>query len=92
MGCDFGKLFEVKFSALSEVSKLLKEQSYGLTRQICKIAHETDQNIPTYKAVYRIVRELPKDLLVLAHEGTQQEARCRYPLVSCSRCWKDFPS
>jgi putative transposase len=46
----------------------------ALHRQICKIAHETDQNIPTYKAVYRIVRELPKDLLVLAHEGTKAYA------------------
>jgi putative transposase len=46
----------------------------ALHLQICKIAHETDQNIPTYKAVYRIVRALPKDLLVLAHEGTKAYA------------------
>jgi putative transposase len=46
----------------------------ALHRQICKIAQETDQNIPTYKAVYRIVSELPKDLLVLAHEGAKAYA------------------
>ena len=39
-----------------------------------KIAHKTDQSIPTYKAIYRIVRGLPKDLLVLAHEGTKAYA------------------
>ena len=46
----------------------------ALHRQICKIAGERRENTPTYKAVYRIVRELPKDLLVLAHEGTKAYA------------------
>jgi hypothetical protein len=32
-------------------------------RRICKIADERAENIPTYAAVYRIVRELPKDLV-----------------------------
>jgi putative transposase len=46
----------------------------ALHRQICKVAHEMDQNLPTYKAVYRIVHGLPKDLLMLAHEGTKAYA------------------
>src|SRR3979411_2219166 len=46
----------------------------ALHRQICKIAEQTGMNIPTYKAVYRVVRELPKDLLILAHEGTKAYA------------------
>ena len=56
----------------------------ALHRQICKIAPETDQNVPTYKAVYRIVRELPKDLLVLAHEGTKAYAEA-FDLIHRSR-------
>jgi hypothetical protein len=46
----------------------------SLARKICKIADERRENTPTYKAVYRIVRELPKGLLVLAHEGTKAYA------------------
>ena len=46
----------------------------ALHRQICKIAQQRGVNIPTYKAVYRIVRELPKDLVTLAHEGTKAYA------------------
>src|SRR6266436_4683760 len=38
----------------------------ALHRQICKIAQRRGENIPTYKAVYRIVRDLPKDLLTVA--------------------------
>jgi hypothetical protein len=46
----------------------------ALHRQICKIARKRGENSPTYKAVYRIVRELPKDLLILAHEGAKAYA------------------
>ena len=46
----------------------------ALHRQICKIAQQRGVNIPTYKAVYRIVRELPKDLVTLAYEGTKAYA------------------
>src|SRR6266446_1207133 len=38
----------------------------ALHRQICKIAQRRGENIPTYKAVYRIVRDLPKHLLTVA--------------------------
>jgi hypothetical protein len=60
----------------------------ALHRQICKIAGERRENIPTCKAVYRIVRELPKDLVTLAHEGTTlaiSEAACQFG--SCAK-WK----
>jgi putative transposase len=43
----------------------------ALHRQLCKIAKPRGVNTPTYKAVYRIVRELPKDLVMLAQEGTK---------------------
>jgi putative transposase len=46
----------------------------ALHRQICKIAQKRGENSPTYKAVYRIVRELPKDLVMLAHEGAKAYA------------------
>jgi putative transposase len=46
----------------------------ALHRRICKIADGKGENIPTYKAVYRIVRELAKDLSMLAHEGTKTYA------------------
>jgi putative transposase len=46
----------------------------ALHRQICKIAQRRGENIPTYKAVYRIARDLPKDLLTLAHEGAKAYA------------------
>ena len=42
-----------------------------LYRQICRIAQDRGENVPNYKAVYRVVRELPKDLVMLAHEGTK---------------------
>ena len=46
----------------------------ALHRQICKIAQQRGVNTPTYKMVYRIVSELPKDLVMLADEGTKAYA------------------
>jgi putative transposase len=52
----------------------------ALHRQICKIAQQRDVNTATYKVVYRIVRELSKDLVMLAHEGTRAYAALPAPL------------
>ena len=43
-----------------------------LFRQICRIARDRGENVPNYKAVYRVVRNLPADLVMLAHEGTKE--------------------
>jgi putative transposase len=43
----------------------------ALHRQLCRIAVERGQPAPNYKAVYRVVRHLPADLVMLAHEGSK---------------------
>jgi putative transposase len=43
----------------------------ALHRQLCRIAVERGQPAPSYKAVYRVVRHLPADLVMLAHEGSK---------------------
>ena len=42
-----------------------------LYRQICRIAQDNGELVPSYKTVYRIIRNLPKDLMTLAHKGTR---------------------
>jgi hypothetical protein len=39
----------------------------ALHRQIFRIAQTIGEKIPTYKAVYRIIHELPKDWQVAFH-------------------------
>ena len=43
----------------------------ALHRHIARIAKERGEPVPNYFAVYRIVRELPADLVSLAHEGSK---------------------
>jgi putative transposase len=43
----------------------------ALHRQLHRIAIERGQPVPNYKAVYRVVRHLPADLVMLAHEGSK---------------------
>jgi putative transposase len=40
-----------------------------LHRQVCRIAKAQGEDAPTYKTVYRVIRQLPADLVMLAHEG-----------------------
>jgi putative transposase len=42
----------------------------ALYRQVRRLAQDPGEQSPSYWAVYRIVRQLPADLLTLAHEGT----------------------
>ena len=69
--------------ALRTVSTRLKQGIEGLAlqrppfpiaalcRQAQRLARELGERPPSYAVVYRIVRELPPDLLTLAHEGTK---------------------
>jgi putative transposase len=43
----------------------------ALHRQLYRIAIDRGQPAPNYKAVYRVVRHLPADLVMLAHEGSK---------------------
>lgn len=43
----------------------------ALHRQVKRIAETLEEEAPSYKVVYNIVRALPADLLTLAHEGTK---------------------
>lgn len=43
----------------------------ALHRQVRQMAKDLGEHPPTYWAVYRIVRELPADLVTLAHKGTK---------------------
>jgi hypothetical protein len=42
-----------------------------LYRQICRNAQDNGELVPSYKTVCRIIRNLPKDLMTLAHKGTR---------------------
>jgi hypothetical protein len=42
---------------------------------------------PTYKVVYRVVRELPKDPVTLAHEGTKAYADTFELIHRREACW-----
>jgi putative transposase len=62
--------------ALKEILEALALQKppmpiAALHRQLCRIALERGQPAPNYKAVYRVVRHLPADLVMLAHEGSK---------------------
>jgi putative transposase len=62
--------------ALKEVLEALALQKPPMPiaashRQLCRIAVERGQPAPNYKAVYRVVRHLPADLVMLAHEGSK---------------------
>jgi putative transposase len=59
--------------ALKEILEALALQKppmpiAALHRQLCRIAVEREQPTPNYKAVYRVVRHLPADLVMLEHE------------------------
>jgi putative transposase len=61
---------------LQEVVEALALQKPPLSiaavhRQIARIAKERGEPDPNYFLIYRIVRELPADLVTLAHEGTK---------------------
>jgi putative transposase len=43
-------------------------------RQACRIADDLSEKHPCYSVVYDVVRELPADLVMLAHEGTKAYA------------------
>jgi putative transposase len=43
-------------------------------RQACRIAEQLDENLPSYSVVYDVVRHLPADLVMLAHEGAKAYA------------------
>ncbi len=43
----------------------------ALYRQVRRLAQEIGEQPPNYWTVYRIIRDLPADLLTLAHEGTK---------------------
>jgi putative transposase len=47
----------------------------ALHRQIARIAKERGEPVPNYFAVYRIVRELPADLVSLAMKDRKPTAR-----------------
>ena len=62
--------------ALKEILEALALQKppmpiAALHRRLCRIAVERGQPAPNYKAVYRVVRHLPADLVTLAHEGSK---------------------
>jgi putative transposase len=42
-----------------------------LHRQAQKIAQQHEQKLPSYSVIYHIVKSLPPDLTMLAHEGTK---------------------
>jgi putative transposase len=43
----------------------------SLYRTVSRIAQEQNERIPSYAVVYDIVRQLPTDLVTLAHEGSK---------------------
>lgn len=43
----------------------------SLYQQVCQIARQRNEKVPDYAVVYDIVRRLPKDLVMLAHEGAK---------------------
>jgi putative transposase len=43
----------------------------ALYRQVRRLAHDLGDPAPTYSVVYDVVRQLPRDLVVLAHQGTK---------------------
>jgi putative transposase len=43
----------------------------ALSRQVQRLAQELEEPPPSYWVVYRTVRQLPADLLTLAHEGSK---------------------
>ena len=45
-----------------------------LYRKVCLIAQQQNEKPPSYSVIYSIVRQLPPDLVMLAHEGTKAYA------------------
>ena len=45
-----------------------------LYRQVCRIAQQQNEKPPSYDVIYEVVRLLPADLVMLAHEGSKAYA------------------